>query len=224
MTRPCFGSISPAALSLLCALLLVVGCATVAVTGRSQLNMIPDRQLVTAANQNFSKFMELVHQKKALLAPSESPGAAAAMAAVQRVSRRIIDAAGLLEKYPWRVVVVKAREANAFVMPNGKIVVFTGLLSVAKNDAGLAAVIGHEVAHVVARHSAERMSQVLLAQVALTAAEVALAVSDTKYRPVIGAALGLGAQYGVLLPFSREHESEADHIGLFYMAKAGYDP
>lgn len=111
-----------------------------------------------------------------------------------------------------------------FVMPNGKIVVYTGILPVAETEAGLAAVIAHEVAHVVARHGAERLSQESLAQGLLTAADAVLAVQDDEYRPWIGAALGLGAQYGVLLPFSREHESEADHIGLLYMAKAGYDP
>jgi len=186
--------------------------------------MISDQQLATAANQSFSQFMGLVNRKNAMMSSSESPQAAATLASVNRVSERIVDAAGLRGRYRWQTVVVKSREANAFVMPNGKIVVFTGLLPVAKTEAGLAAVIGHEVAHVVARHQAERMSQALLAQMALTAADVALATSNSKYRPVIGAALGLGAQYGVLLPFSREHESEADHIGQFYMAKAGYDP
>src|SRR5439155_11200007 len=158
------------------------------------------------------------------LSSSESPQASTLILSAERVSQRIIDAAGLGSRYPWETVLVKVREQNAFVTPSGKVVVFTGLFPVAKTEAGLAAVIGHEVAHVVARHQAERMSQALLAQMALTAADVALATSNSKYRPVIGAALGLGAQYGVLLPFSREHESEADHIGQFYMAKAGYDP
>ena len=205
-------------------LLFAAGCATVAITGRSQLNMVSDKQLVAAANQNFSQFMGLVSQKNAKLSPSESPQAKAAIDVVHRVSDRIINAAGLRSQYQWETVVVKSREANAFVMPNGKIVVFTGLLPVAKTEAGLAAVIGHEVGHVVARHQAERMSQALLTQIAATTADVALAASNSKYRPVVGAALGMGAQYGILLPFSRVHESEADHIGLFFMAKAGYDP
>jgi len=109
-------------------------------------------------------------------------------------------------------------------MPNGKVVVFTGIMPIAKTEAGLAAVIGHEVGHVVAQHSAERLSQQLLTQLTLQMVDAALAASESKYRPIVGAAMGLGAQYGILLPFSREHESEADHIGLFYMAKAGYDP
>lgn len=209
----------------LCLLLLfLAGCATVPITGRSQLNMISDQQLVAAADQNFSKFIGLVSQKNAMLAPSESPQASAVLVSVNRVSERIIDAAGLRGRYNWQTVVVKSREPNAFVMPNGKIVVFTGLLPIAKTEAGLAAVLGHEVSHVIARHQAERVSQALLAQMAVTAVDVALAASNSKYQPVVGAALGVGAQYGVLLPFSRVHESEADHIGLLLMAKAGYDP
>ena len=168
--------------------------------------------------------MAYANGKSAVLMPSESSTSAKAIAIVNRVSKRIIDAAGLQGKLNWQVVVVKSNNRNAFVMPNGKIVVFTGVSSVAKNEAGLAAIIGHEVAHVIAHHQAERMSQVLLAQLSLTIADIVLAASDSKYQPAISAGLGLGAQYGVLLPFSREHESEADHIGLFIMAKAGYDP
>ena len=206
------------------ALLLVLGCTTVPITGRSQLNMISDQQLAAAADQDFAKFASLVVQKNAVVSSSESPQAAALLATVNRVSGRIIDAAGLRGRYNWQTLVVKSREANAFVMPNGKIVVFTGIIPIAKNEAGLAAVLGHEVSHVIAHHQAERVSQALLAQGSLAAADAALASANSKYRPVVGAALGLGAQYGVLLPFSRLHESEADHIGLLLMAKAGYDP
>jgi metalloendopeptidase OMA1, mitochondrial len=203
---------------------LVTGCSTVPITGRTQLNMVSDRLLVDAADREFSGFMSLANGKSAILSPSESPQAAAAVGTVGRVSERIVEAAGLRGRYNWETVVVKSNVPNAFVMPNGKIVVFTGLLSVAKTEGGLAAVLGHEVAHVVARHQAERVSQVLLAQLTLAAADAALAASNSKYRPVIGAAIGLGAHFGVLLPFSRAHESEADHIGLLLMAKAGYDP
>ncbi|MDO8479204.1 MAG: M48 family metallopeptidase [Candidatus Rokubacteria bacterium] len=186
--------------------------------------MISDQQVAAAADQEFAKFVGMVKQKDAILTSSESSQAAATVGTVNRVSAKIVDAAGMRGRYNWQTVVVKSREANAFVTPNGKIVVFTGILPIAKTEAGLAAVLGHEVSHVIARHSAERMSQVLLAQVTVATVDAALAASNSKYRPAIGAALGLGAQYGVLLPFSRTHESEADHIGLLLMAKAGYDP
>jgi len=203
---------------------LLVGCATVPITGRFQLNMMSDEEVIAAANENFSNFMTFARQKNVVLSASESPQAAAILASVGRISGQIIEASGLRNRLNWETVVVRASNANAFVLPNGKIVVFTGILPLAKTDAGLATVIAHEVAHVVAHHQAERISQALLAKVALTATEVALAVSNSKYRPAIGAALELGAQYGVLMPFSRVHESEADHIALIYMAKAGYDP
>lgn len=112
--------------------------------------------------------------------------------------------------------------ANAFCLPGGKIGVYTGILSVAKSEAGLAAILGHEVAHATAKHSQERMSQALLSQAGLAVASFSLGDSNSK--GLVLAALGLGAQVGVLLPFSRKHETEADDIGLTYMAKAGYHP
>ena len=203
--------LNPLALILLAGLL--GACATVAITGRSQLNLVSDSVLQTAANENFAKLMSAANSKNAVLSSSESPAAANAVSAVNRVSNRIIDAAGLRGAYNWQVTVLKSSTPNAFVMPNGKIVVYTGILPIAKNDAGLAAIIGHEVAHVVAKHSAERMSQTLLVQTALTAADAAVAARSPRNQPIVAAALGLGAQFGLLLPFSREHELEADRIG-----------
>src|SRR5207245_11191782 len=126
----------------------------------------------------------------------------------------------------WEVTVIKDdKTMNAFALPGGKIAVYTGIFPVAKNEAGLAAILGHEVTHALARHGAERMSQGLLAQIGLEAASIALG-SGTN--PAVGqatmAALGLGGNVGVLLPLSRAHESEADHIGLLLTAQAGYDP
>ena len=203
---------------------LLCACASVAITGRSQINLVSDSVLQNAANANFAKLITSASSKNAVLLSSESPAAANTVANVNRVSNRIIDAAGLRGAYNWQVTVLKSNTPNAFVMPNGKIVVYTGILPIAKNDAGLAAILGHEVAHVVAKHSAERLSQTLLVQTALRTADAAMAAKNQSNQPLVAAALGLGAQYGILLPFSREHELEADRIGQIYMAKAGYDP
>jgi Zn-dependent protease with chaperone function len=202
----------------------ITGCGTVPITGRSQISLVSDAQLISEANQNFSRLMADVTQKKLVVKESDSPEASEWLEVVHRVSDRIIDVSGLRDRYKWQTLVIKQKEPNAFVMPNGKMVVHTGIFSIAKNEAGLAAILGHEVAHVTARHSAERKSQELLTNVVLSTADAALSSGDPKQRGNIRDALGMGAQYGFLLPFSREHESEADRIGLIYMAKAGYDP
>lgn len=203
--------------------LLLVACGTVPITGRSQVLLFSEEQVAGLADQHHAKFMAEARANNALVTPSD-PASAQSLAMVDRVGRRIIDAAGLAGRYNWEIALVRSRQANAFVRPNGKIVVYTGILPMAKDDAGLAAVLGHEVAHVVARHSAERLSQNLLAQTGVQVANVAVAAYDPRFQGVTAAALGFGVQYGVLLPYSREHESEADHLGLLFMAKAGYDP
>jgi predicted Zn-dependent protease len=144
---------------------------------------------------------------------------------VQRVVQRLVGATGAAGKdFDWRVSLVRSSQVNAFCLPGGKIVVYTGILPVANNEAALATVLGHEMAHATSRHGAQRVFEQNLTQTAM--AGVAGSLSDMDYekqRAVMGA-IGAGAQYGVLMPFSRNHESEADHVGLLYMARAGYDP
>jgi metalloendopeptidase OMA1, mitochondrial len=144
---------------------------------------------------------------------------------VRRVASRLITATGAAGSgFNWQETLIRDDQVNAFCLPGGKIVVYTGILPVAKNDAGLATVLGHEMAHATSRHGAQRVLQQSLAQTAMTGIAVSLSDMDyNKQRAVMGA-LGVGAQFGVLMPFGREHESEADHIGLLYMARAGYDP
>lgn len=124
----------------------------------------------------------------------------------------------------WEVVVFKENSANAFALPGGKIGVHTGLLNVAKDQHQLAAVMGHEVGHVIAEHANERVSQNSILQFGLQASDVTLQMGNVEYREAIMQGLGVGAQVGVALPFSRSHESEADVIGLDLMAKAGFEP
>lgn len=203
-------------------LVLITACATVPITGRTQLMLIGDDRVRNASSIAFADLIRGAKQSRAVMSRSESPEASRILDQVNRVSARIIEASGLKDRYDWEVVVVKSNATNASVLSNGKIVVYGGLLRVAQNEGQIAAVIGHEVAHLAARHKAERLSQLLLAETALSAVDLALA--NSKYRPMIGSALGLGIQYAVILPYSREHEFEADHIGLLYMAKAGYEP
>lgn len=204
---------------------MAMGCETVPYTDRSQLVVIPQSQSSQMGEQAFQQILSdpKVQQSQS---PEEQE-------AVKRVAERIIQAAKESEfaedakAFKWEVTVIKEDQTkNAFALPGGKIAVYTGIFPVAKSDAGLAAILGHEVVHALARHGSERMSQEVLAQAGLSAAAVGLGASGTG--PVVGqatmAALGLGARVGVLLPYSRTHESEADSIGILLAAKAGYDP
>lgn len=160
-----------------------------------------------------------------VLSSSEVVETGPAAESVRRVSARIAAQTGkAAADFNWQVSVVNSEQVNAFCLPGGKIVVYTGILPVAETETGLATVIGHEVAHAVARHGAQRVFQNQLVQTALAGASFSLSDMDFRQRQSIMGLLGAGAQYGVLLPFGRDHEVEADQMGLLYMARAGYDP
>ena len=146
---------------------------------------------------------------------------------VQKVMNRLVKSVGDAgSKMDWQVSLVDDPQANAFCLPGGKMVVYTGILPIAQSEAGLATVLGHEIAHATSRHGSQRLLQSQLTQTLMTGAGASLALGDMdpRQKMAVMAALGAGSQYGVLLPFSRNHESEADEIGLYYMARAGYDP
>jgi metalloendopeptidase OMA1, mitochondrial len=144
---------------------------------------------------------------------------------VVRLAKRLAAATGPAAKdFKWEVNLVRSPEVNAFCLPGGKIVVYTGILGYTKSEAALAAVMGHEMAHAVARHGSQRLLRTSLAQTMMMGANFSMGNMDPQQRQTVMAALGAGAQYGLLLPFSREHETEADEMGLLYMARAGYDP
>jgi predicted Zn-dependent protease len=144
---------------------------------------------------------------------------------VVRVAERLAPATGqVAREFKWQVSLVRNQQANAFCLPGGKIVVFTGILPYTKTEAALAAVMGHEMAHAVARHGSQRLLRTSLAQTVMMGANFSMSNMDPQQRQSLMAALGAGAQYGLILPFSREHETEADEMGLLYMARAGYDP
>jgi len=146
---------------------------------------------------------------------------------VQKVMRKLVAATGDAGKnMAWQVSLVASPQVNAFCLPGGKMVVYSGILPTAETEAGLATVLGHEMSHATSRHGSQRLLQSRLSQTLLTGANASLALGDmdSRQKMEVMAALGAGAQYGVLLPFSRNHESEADEVGLYYMARAGYDP
>ena len=146
---------------------------------------------------------------------------------VQRVMKRLIAATGEAGRaLPWEVSVVRDSQVNAFCLPGGKMVVYTGILPIAQSEAGLATVLGHEMGHATSRHGSQRLLESNVASTLMTGAQASLAFGDmdSARKMEVIAALGAGAKFGVLLPFSRKHESEADEVGLYYMARAGYEP
>lgn len=201
-------------LSIAVAVVILAACATAPETGRSQLLLISPAQ---EAQMGFQAFHELKSKK-----PIVSSGANANQ--LRRVGKRIAAVAPI-PNAQWEFVMFKDGDsANAFALPGGKVGVFTGILPITKNEAGLATVIAHEIAHVTARHGAERMSQSVLIQVGGTALSAALGTDAGITRDIAMQAYSIGTTVGVALPYSRTQESEADHLGLLYMARAGYDP
>lgn len=209
-------------------LLIAAACARVPITGRKQLNLLPRDRMMSMSLNQYDQFLQ--QNRGAILKPSENKDARM----VQNVGRNIASSVedylrdnGYKEQaqsFEWEFTLVEQDVVNAWAMPGGKTAVYTGILPVTKNREGLAVVMGHEVAHAVARHGNERMSQ----QLAVALGGISLAVA-MRNKPQITqnlfmAAYGLGSQVGVLLPFSRKHESEADRMGLVFMAMAGYDP
>ncbi|WP_333609062.1 M48 family metallopeptidase [Arsukibacterium sp.] len=194
--------------------LLIVACAE-SPTGRRQVMLFNDSQLNSMGAQTFE-------QMKSEIAIAKDPKV---HGYVQCIANALLTVTP--EKYrnnAWEVVVFDSEQVNAFALPGGKIGVYTGLLNVAKNQHQLAAVMGHEIAHVMAGHSNERLSTNQFLQTALALGDAGSRAYGVRYQQELMAALGLGAQIGVALPFSRAHETEADIIGLELMAKAGFEP
>jgi predicted Zn-dependent protease len=187
--------------------LTLAACQSAPVTGRQQLIVVGDDEAAEMGAQAYEQ----------ILAESTISDDPEMNKMVKRVGRRIARASG--QDYDWEFTVIEDPEPNAFALPGGKVAVHTGLFKVAKNEAQLAAVMGHEVAHATARHSAERMSQQMILQYGIQAAG---ATSETVAQNA--ELLAQAATLGVVLPFSRDQEAEADEIGLIYMARAGYDP
>ena len=207
------------------ALVSLVGCETNPYTGRSQLLMTSVSQEIQMGAQAYDQV-----KRDPKMRPSQDPRE---IEPVKRVAARIVEAAKrskyakMANQFQWEVTVIKDdKTANAFALPGGKMAVYTGIFPMAKTEAGLAAVMGHEVVHALARHGAERMSQGQLTNATLQVVGAVAGASGGggMLGQAAMAALGVGAEVGVLLPFSRKHESEADYVGILLAADAGYDP
>lgn len=194
--------------------LFLASCATVPETGRQQL-------LLTSAGQEMQLGLTEFKKLKEETPVSNNPEL---NAMVQRVGKRIAAVAPLPDAQ-WEFVVFEdAKGVNAFCLPGGKVGVYTGILPITRDEAGMATVIGHEVAHAVARHGGERMSEAILLGVGALALDQAMKEKSGSDRTMVLAAYGIGSSVAVALPHSRRQELEADHLGLLYMARAGYDP
>jgi predicted Zn-dependent protease len=211
-------------MSVLAGSMFLVSCSSVPITGRNQLNIIPSSEMLSMSYQQYDEFMK----------EHKVSTDAAKTAMVRRVGQNIQraveqyfrqhDMSDRLKGYKWTFNLVESNEVNAWCMPGGKVVVYTGILPITRDETGLAVVMGHEIAHAVAEHGNERMSQALLTQLGGVALSEAVKKEPAETKALWMGAFGLGAQYGVLLPFSRTHESEADELGLIFMAMAGYNP
>lgn len=209
---------------LLGGLLLWVACGTVPITGRQQVLLVSDHEVLSASLAQYRDYMST--------APRSSDYSRSAM--VTRVGQRIALAteqylrqnglASEISNFAWEFNLVNDDQVNAFCMPGGKIVVYEGLLKLVESEDELAVVVGHEVAHAVAKHSNERMSQQMLTQYGGQILGAAVSEKSALVQGLAAQLYGLGSQYGVTLPFSRKHESEADYMGLVLMTIAGYNP
>jgi len=210
---------------LLCAS-IVAGCALNLVTGRKQLSLVKESELQLMATAQYNTFLT---ENKVLNSANNRDAAM-----VDRVGERIANAITsyykkegketVLQGYKWEFNTVDSKDINAWCMPGGKVVVYTGLLPVTQNEAALAVVMGHELAHSVAKHGNERMSQAMVQQMGGMALEVALAQKPQETKDIFMATYGIGSQVGAILPWSRQQETEADQYGLIFSAMAGFDP
>ncbi len=203
---------------------IFLSCSTVPLTGRSQLNFIPDSTMLPMSFQQYDEFLktnELSKDEKQVQMV-KTIGRRIQAAVEQYFSQENLSHE--LENYSWEFNLVESPEVNAWCMPGGKVVVYTGILPIAEDDTGLAVVMGHEIAHAIAEHGNERMSQGLVAQMGGMALSTAMTEEPEKTQQLWMTVFGVGAQYGVMLPYGRLQESEADRLGLIFMAMAGYDP
>jgi predicted Zn-dependent protease len=205
-------------------LALVFSCAKNPFTGERTMALVPNSQIFPTAFQQYNQFLS---ENKVITGTADAKRIETIGMKIKTASERWLNANGhseYLQGYEWEYRLVDSKEVNAWCMPGGKIVFYTGILPICKDDAGIAAVMGHEVAHALANHGQQRMSAGLIQQLGAVGTQVAVGNKDPQTQALIMQAYGVGSQVGGMLPFSRKHETEADRIGLILMAIAGYDP
>ena len=203
-------------------LAIVFSCATNPFTGKKTLALVPNSQIFPTA---FAQYNEFLTENKVIKGTADANMVKNVGQKIAIAAERYLDAngyQGYLKDYKWEYNLVDDITVNAWCMPGGKIVVYTGILPIANGEAGLAAIMGHEVAHALANHGQQRMSADMMQQLGAVAGNVV--INDPQTLNIFNQAYGVGTQVGVMLPFSRSHESEADEIGLYLMAIAGYNP
>ena len=204
----------------------LIACSRNPITGRNQITLLPESEVQSMATTEYQKFLTT----NKVVSTTNNRDAEMVRRVGQRITRAVTDyyaSQGQSEKlagYNWEYNLVESKDVNAWCMPGGKIVVYSGLLPITQNEAALAVVMGHEVSHAVFQHGNERMSQGLLQQLGGVALSVAVANKPQETQNLFLSAYGVGTAVGVLLPFSRKHEYEADRFGLNWAAMAGYNP
>ncbi|WP_372644352.1 M48 family metallopeptidase [Ancylomarina sp.] len=208
----------------LCLIALLTACATVPLTGRRQMSLFPESQMIATSLTQYDTFLK----------ENKLSGNKEQSEMVKRVGKRIADVVEIFMKdngmadrvagFAWEFNLVEDDTPNAWCMPGGKVVFYTGILPYTQTETGLAVVMGHEIAHAIARHGNERMSQQMGIQALGTGLNVLLNEKPAETKQVWMTAFGAASNVGVMLPFSRSHETEADQMGLIFMAMAGYDP
>ncbi|MCD6584762.1 MAG: M48 family metallopeptidase [Desulfobacteraceae bacterium] len=202
----------------------LIACSTVPITGRHQLNLLPQETMLSMSLSEYDQFLKenQLSNNQAQIQMVKRVGLKIQKAVEQYFAQN--NMSDELSNYAWEFNLVESNEINAWCMPGGKVVFYSGILPLTKDETGLAVVMGHEIAHAVAHHGNERMSQGLIAQMGNIALSTALETEPETTQQLWLAVYGLGAQYGLMLPYSRLHENEADRMGLMFMSMAGYDP
>lgn len=203
---------------------ILAACSSVMLTGRKQLLLVPDSDVVAMSLQSYKQFVDSVPPSTDKVNTALVKKVGAKMALVVETYMKANGYEADIANLAWEFNLLKDKQVNAFCMPGGKVAVFDGILPITKDETGLAVVMGHEIAHAIAKHSAERMSTQMLSQYGASLAGLLVSKKSEITRAGVNTLYGLGTQYGVMLPYSRKHEYEADHMGLIFLAMGGYDP